>query len=132
MKSLLKIAFIVLLGMLVACGKKEQSAEKSLYDQVMDIHDEVMPKMEDIQKLRKQLKDSLANNPDLAMEKKTEIEDAIKDLEAARKSMMDWMHQFSPPEQTDKEAFQKYMEPQLVSVKKMREDVLTTLDKFKK
>jgi hypothetical protein len=128
MKSALKIAFIVLLGTVVACDKKE----KSLYDQVMDIHDEVMPKMDDIQKLRKQMKDSLANNPDFSIEKKTEIEGAISDLETARKSMMDWMHNFNPPEQTDKEAFQKYMETELVSVKKMREDVLGTLEKFKK
>lgn len=121
----------MLLGSLVACGKKEVS-EKPLYDQVMDIHDEVMPKMDDLYKMKKQLKDSIAATPDMPAERKAEFEQTISLLDSASKSMMDWMHDFNPPDQKDKEAFDKYMESELVKVKKMREDVMRALEKEKK
>ena len=120
----------MLLGSLVACGKKEVS-EKPLYDQVMDIHDEVMPKMSDLHKRKKQLKDSIESTPDMPAERKAEFEQTILLLDSAGKSMMDWMHDFNPPEQTDKEAFEKYMESELVKVKKMKETVMSVLEKTK-
>ena len=127
MKSVLKIMFIVLVASLLAC----QKAEKPLYDQVMDIHDEVMPKMNDLYKLRKQLQDSIANTADIPEEEKMEMEQTILQLDSASNSMMVWMREFNPPDQKDKDAFQKYMESELVKVKKMREDVMWALDKAK-
>ncbi len=117
-----------MLGSLLACSK----AEKPLYDQVMDIHDEVMPKMNDLYKLKKGLQDSIANTPNISEETKKEFEETILVLDSASNSMMVWMRAFNPPEQTDKEAFQKYMESELVKVKKMREDVMRALDKAQK
>ncbi len=128
MKTVSKILFIVMLGSLLGCGK----AEKPLYDQVMDIHDEVMPKMNDLHKLKKGLQDSIANTPDMAEEKKREFEQTILLLDSASNSMMVWMRQFNPPDQKDKEGFQKYMESELVKVKKMREDVMSVLEKAQK
>src|SRR5689334_9480314 len=128
MKSVLKIGFIVLLVSLIACEKRE----KSLYDQVMDIHDEVMPKMGDLHKMKKQLRDSIAKTPGLPAEKKAEFEQTISLLDSASKSMMDWMHAFTPPEPTDKDAYEKYMKSELVKVQAMRETVLRAIDKTEK
>ena len=128
MKSIAKIAFVVMLGVLLGCGEKE----KPLYDQVMDIHDEVMPKMEDLHRAKKLLKDSVAKTPEMPIERKTEIEQTILLLDSAQDSMMEWMRGFVPPEPTDKEAYEKYMEAELVKVRKMRETVLSALQKIKK
>ena len=59
---------------LIACGKTSEHAghdmdgdndndspNQALYNQVMDIHDEVMPKMEDIYKLKKDFLEEIAN-----------------------------------------------------------------------
>ena len=127
MKAASKIMFIVLVGSLLGCGK----TEKSLYDQVMDIHDEVMPKMNDLYKLKKQFQDSIAKTTDMPEEQKKEIEQTILQLDSASKSMMVWMREFNPPDQKDKEAFQKYMESELVKVKKMKEEVMGVLEKLK-
>jgi hypothetical protein len=127
MKSVLKIVFLVVVGSLMGC----QKTEKPLYDQVMDIHDEVMPKMNDLYKIKKQLKDSIANTPDMPGEQKETIEQTILQVDSAATSMMVWMRQFNPPEASDKEAFNKYMESELVKVKKMREDVVRALAKSK-
>lgn len=131
MKLLLKIAFLVVIGALVGCKKNEKEIEKPLYDQVMDIHDEVMPKMNDLYKIKKQLKDSITNTPDMADEQKEKFEQTILEVESAASSMMVWMREFNPPEATDKEAFNKYMESELVKVKKMREDVMRALENSK-
>ena len=125
MKLIVKLMVIVLIGTMANCGGKE----KSLYDQVMEIHDEVMPKMNDIYKMRKSLQDSIANTPDMPDETKLKFQLSILRLDSAGNSMMGWMREFNPPEASDKEAFNKYMETELVKVKKMREDVMRALNK---
>jgi predicted small lipoprotein YifL len=127
MKLIVKMMVLVLLGTFASCGEKE----KPLYDQVMDIHDEVMPKMNDLYKLKKELQDSIANTPDLPEEIKRKFEQTILVLDSASNSMMVWMREFNPPDQKNKEAFQKYMESELVKVKAMREDVMRALEKVK-
>lgn len=124
MKMIVKLMVIVLIGTMVNCGEKE----KSLYDQVMDIHDEVMPKMNDIYKMKKSLQDSIAKTPDMPEETKLKFQQSILRLDSAGNSMMSWMREFNPPEAGDKEAFNKYMETELVKVKKMREDVMRALN----
>ena len=123
MKLIVKLMVIVLVGTMTYCGEKE----KSLYDEVMDIHDEVMPKMNDIYKMRKSLKDSIENTADMSEETKLQITNTILQLDSAGNSMMVWMREFNPPDQKDEAAFKKYMESELVKVKKMREDVMRAL-----
>lgn len=124
MKLIVKLMVIVLMGTMTYCGEKE----KSLYDQVMDIHDEVMPKMGDIYKMKKSLKDSIANTTDMSGETKLKFEQKILQLDSAGNSMMVWMREFNPPEPKDEKAFNKYMETELVKVKKMREEVMKALN----
>lgn len=142
MKNLSKALFIVVLGTFIGCGKTtrdttasdpvEDDSNQALYNQVMDIHDEVMPKMNDIYTLKKQLQDKITNSPDLAEEKKKELEETILQLDSASNSMMVWMRQFNPPADTaSEEAMREYLESQLEKVKKMREDVLVALEKGK-
>lgn len=143
MKNLLKVLSIVALGALISCGKSghdttasdpvDEDANQALYDQVMDIHDEVMPKMDDLYKLKKQLQDSIAKTPAMMEEAKKELEVTIQQLDSASNSMMVWMRQFNPPtDSTSEEALREYLEAQLEMVKKMREDVMEALDKGKK
>ena len=67
MKSILIAASFLVL---VSCGKPHDHVEhndenngedpnRALYDQVMSIHDEVMPKMEDVYTLKKNIADKI-------------------------------------------------------------------------
>jgi Mg2+ and Co2+ transporter CorA len=143
MKTLLKVLSIVVLGALISCGKSgtdttasdpvDEDANQALYDQVMDIHDEVMPKMDDLYKLKKQLQDSIAKTPAMVEDTKKELEQTIQQLDSASNSMMVWMRQFNPPtDSASQEALREYLEAQLEMVRKMRENVLEALDKGKK
>jgi hypothetical protein len=82
--------------LLVACEEKPKETDV-LYKKVMEVHDEIMPKMGDIMKLKKQLKEKLAEL-DTATEidraKIDDIERAIADLDNSHEEMMGWMRQF--------------------------------------
>jgi hypothetical protein len=68
MKNTLLIVFLMV-GF-TAC----KDANKELYNQVMNVHDEVMPKMEDIYRLKKDLQDKIANSPDMILERQQKLE----------------------------------------------------------
>jgi len=91
--SQMKIKIVALFLLLaVASCKKEKKIEKETttqMEEVMMIHDEVMPKMGKLSKLVAELKAKV----DTTTAGK-EYEVAMKDLQEANKSMMDWMMGF--------------------------------------
>ena len=46
---------LLLVMMLASCGEQKKSAKDELYDKVMAVHDEIMPKMGAIMKYKKQI-----------------------------------------------------------------------------
>lgn len=140
-KILLFISFIVLISCSKTSkqedhnhdgGNSEENPNQALYDQVMDIHDEVMPRAEDIYQLKKELQEKVASTPNLVSEKKQELELAIAQLDSADQSMMDWMHHFHPlPDSADQEKARAYLESEMESIKKVREFMNESIEKAK-
>ena len=142
MKSLLISAAFLLL---ISCGKTSDHAEHSesdpgntgdanraLYDQVMDIHDEVMPKMEDIYKMKIELLEKIANTPGMVEEKRKELEAIISNLDSTNNAMMEWMHNFNPvPDSVDQEKAREYLETEMERIKKVRDRTIEALDRAK-
>lgn len=145
MKSIPCIVLLVAVITLYSCGKKtadhahhhetETAASdpnKALYDSVMAVHDEVMPKLEDIFKLSESLKDKIARTPDMPAAKKQEIEAAIDSLNNASEGMMVWMRKFSPiTDTTNPQAGQDYLRQEMVKVEGVKADILTSLERGK-
>lgn len=101
------------------------SANEALYHNVMDIHDEVMPRTQDLYNLSKRLKDSIAANPSMAADVKSQLEKRIASLDSVNKMMMDWMHHFSPPDDSlGQEVAREYLEGELEKIKGVREAIL--------
>lgn len=139
--------FAATVFMLVGCGKTSdkaghhdhgdsdsvaQNANRALYDQVQDIHDEVMPKMEDLYNLKKELQEEIARTPGMVTKRKKELEDMISNLDSASKAMMDWMHHFNPlPDSVDQEKAREYLETEMEGIKKVRDLTNETLGKAK-
>jgi hypothetical protein len=141
MKNILKLLFIAVFGVLAACGKSgkdtpagEPVAENTnqvLYNEAMDIHDEVMPKMGNLMALKRKLKDTL-DTPGLTEDQRKDIESRVHLLDSAHTSMMDWMHGVYPPEDsTAGEEYRQYIEEKLESAKKMRTLILEAIEKGK-
>lgn len=138
MKKKQYILFLALALQIFACGKKggehanhEATTDDSnqiLYNQIMDIHDEVMPKTENLYNISKQLKENLKDATTDA--EKELLQAQIYYFDSVNTMMMDWMHEFKPlPDTTNQEAARSYYETHLEKVKLVREAILTAVDK---
>lgn len=131
-------ALILLIGVVSCIKSKENNSQdtptddpnKVLYNQVMDIHDEVMPRMDDIMKLKRELKQTIENSASLVPEKRKEIEQKILQLDSAGKAMMDWMNDFRPEDYTG-EDLREYLESEMERIKKVKETMLEAIEKAK-
>ena len=111
----------------------EASENQILYNEVMKVHDEVMPKMNDIQRKKESLKNQIASNPQMPADQKKAIEDRIIKLDSAAEGMMRWMRNFNPlPDSTGEEKAREYLENEMDRVKKVREDILQALEEAEK
>ncbi|RKR15066.1 hypothetical protein CLV91_1148 [Maribacter vaceletii] len=88
-KHLLLLTAIITLTYTSCKEEKKAPTGPTQMQQVMAIHDEVMPKMGEIGKLVSTLK-PLIDSTESGMK----YEKAMKDLQNANKSMMDWMQGF--------------------------------------
>jgi hypothetical protein len=142
---------IVLLGLLAACSEKKVSdttqeqdttlVSAKLFKEVMSVHDEVMPRMDELMNFKSKAKkkietlDSLnkiKTKPEYATEKQ-QLDSLLTDLDAADNAMMDWMHQFdSKMEGKTESQKSEYLKDQQLKVKAMRDKMVYGLDKAKK
>jgi hypothetical protein len=138
MKIALRL-FILLSVLFLGCKEKSQedteagdavesSENQVLYEEVMKVHDEVMPKMDDIYRKKEELKNKIANTPDMLEEEKKEIDARVAKLDSASEGMMHWMHQFNPiPDSVGEEKAREYLENEMEKIKKVKEDILQAL-----
>ncbi|RUA33356.1 MAG: hypothetical protein DSY77_10440 [Bacteroidetes bacterium] len=92
MKTVLKLSFIVAVILLSSCESKEKEVEK-LKSETIAIHDEVMPKMDDIMKLKKALKSKQDSTNNVNSD---QVQEMILALEESDKAMMNWMRNYDP------------------------------------
>jgi len=111
----------------------EISGNALLNNEVMKIHDEVMPKLEDIHNRTQELKKQLTDNPNMEAEEKERIEAKIARLDSASEGMMDWMHGYNPiPDSEGEEKARAYLENEMEKIKKVRADILSALEEADK
>jgi hypothetical protein len=127
-------AFLILVG----CGQKsdhhaghgdmEDSPNRALYDQVMDIHNEVMPKMDELYKAKVKLTTRLNESPAPTESEKQDLQRKIAQLDSASENMMVWMREFDPiPDSLGEEKARAYLESELEKVKQIQQDVVDAL-----
>jgi hypothetical protein len=108
------------------------SAEDSLYRQVMDIHDEVMPKMGKIRGAQQQAQqrlDSLATQAGSANKaSRRQLEQLISDLNYADFAMDKWMIEFNIDSAKDNKALRmQYLQDELQKVQQVKAAILGSL-----
>jgi hypothetical protein len=125
MKIFFSVFLIVSSILIVSCSEKQKEAKDELYDKVMAVHDEIMPKMGDIMKYKKQLQekiDALSAAEEVNSAKISELEQAIADLDNSHDEMMGWMRQFDNDfEGMVNEDIMKYLNDQMGKIKKVGE-----------
>lgn len=119
-----------------ACNsdKKEQQA---LFEEVMLVHDEVMPKMGNLRALSTELSqkadslalDSLVDNSAMVSEMRA-LSNNLKD---ANEGMMEWMRQFEQVEEgTPHGEVIQYLSEQRKQIQKVRDDMLNSKEEAEK
>jgi len=143
MNSTTNLLRVLALGLILSsCGQKSHDhsmheapadttadgGNAALRDEVMKVHDEVMPKLDNIYQLKEKLKNKIAETPALAAEKKKEIEATIAKLDSASEGMMIWMRKFDPmADSLSVEKKREYLENEMEKVRKVREDIYEAL-----
>lgn len=136
--------FFLLLGLgFLACkpGAATDSTSTSptaddpagLEAQVLAVHDEIMPKMADINDLNAKLRDYKKNIPEDASGKivsPTGLEEAIGSLKLAEQGMWDWMKQYNDGKAAvQPDQLTSFYKHQLELVTKVKTDMLSAIEK---
>lgn len=118
---------VVLMASFVAC-KEKVSQNQELYNEVMSIHDEVMPKMDDIYRRKTELRNVLAADPGMPVSEKEKIGKLIARLDSAAESMMVWMREFDPlPDSVGEDKARAYLENEKAKISEVRENLESAL-----
>ena len=124
-----KFSYIFLFVMMLfsSCENKDKIAMQQLFDQVMKVHDEVMPKMDDIHDAKKALKEKLSTADS------TLVFSSIKELDNADEAMMVWMQEFNSSYETmPVEEQKKYLNTEMEKINKVKEIMLAAIDNAQK
>lgn len=146
MKALQIMTFLLLGAIVLSCGSKEKTGEEGgqspqekeqhqFYNQMMAVHDEVMPRMGELVRLTQGLEDKLKALPNADAVQRNNIEQTIEALQYADGGMMMWMREVQPLDQLRQsmshEEIMTYIQQEQVKVEKVKENILTSLDAAK-
>lgn len=124
------------IGMITSCIESQESTATEdaevevLYEEVMYIHDDVMPKMGAINQYQEEIKVLLADEEILKDdEKHTQLKTMLTDLNDAEKAMWDWMHNFSDlyGQANTKDEKLDYLSKEKEVISIVRDEMLTSI-----
>lgn len=130
--KIILLALVALAG-LSACAnnKAEETDQQKLWDEMMVVHDEVMPKMSDINALSKQMEAALSDTT-LTEELRDAARKSLYDLQAADKAMWDWMYgiQQLPDLRTSKkhEEILQYLQEETTKIMAVKSSMLASIE----
>ncbi|MEQ8338535.1 MAG: hypothetical protein RIA62_14360 [Cyclobacteriaceae bacterium] len=128
MKITIPISVLLVL-LLAACGGDKPDQINKLKDEVMGLHDEVMPKMGDLRKASKSL---IMKAETLDSTSATELKVIAEDIEAANEFMMEWMRQYEPDMEGTEEELLEYYKSQRAGIQEVKERMLNALEQGQK
>ncbi len=133
MLKMIKSRFVVLLSLgfilaFAACKNENKESETLLNQEIMKVHDEVMPKMGEINRLKRQLSAYKDEVPDDNAAMKDSLINAILLLAKTEDNMNDWMSGYKYPNPDMKhDEMMKYLTGQQDTIKQINNDVFMTI-----
>ncbi len=114
-------------------GDSVPTDAKSLEVQVMAIHDEVMPRLNEIGHLSAQLrniKSAVKESPEGKFESPDGLDQVLESLKLADQGMWDWMKAYSDTKSgLTEDQLKPFMEKQLVLIQKIKLDINASIEK---
>ena len=128
----MKYIFILLSALILMSGCEQKRSWTNLSKEVMVIHDEVMPKMDEIVDLQQRLKGFLmTTRMDSTNVIRQQVEDGLTDLVRADEAMWEWMHAFKLPTQEDErsdEEITKYLESEKIRIQEVADKMNSSIE----
>lgn len=128
------IIFASLMWLLTACGGNQKKANDALKDEVIAIHDEVMPHMGTLKNYQKQVEKRIAQADSLGIspEELAELKSMAGDLGNAFEGMFVWMRQFKASyDDMTADQVRDYLIEQKLAVEKVNEDIKKSMENYK-
>lgn len=122
--------------LLIACSEKKNP----LKEEVMSIHDSIMPHMGEIMSLQDTLTQELTQTDQLLlknpadttlMNRRKQLQELIANLKEADEAMMHWMHQYKADtlSQLDEQQAELYLQNQKQSIERVRDHMQQSIEK---
>ncbi len=127
MKKLLFVSLVFILS--CQSSNKEEVDLKALKDEVFELHDEVMPLMGDLRRVRKSLMLQVDTIQDTDAERAAILTEASNNLDEANEGMMVWMRNFDPNFEGSDEEVLKYLTDQKSSIEEVNKNMKESLKK---
>jgi hypothetical protein len=123
-KNILALVICALFALNIGCQDKNKESETRLNQDIMAVHDDIMPKMGEVNRLKRQL----SNYKDAVSEENAEMKDslinAILMLAKMEDNMNDWMGSYKYPNpDITHEQMLKYLTGQRDTVKQLSDDI---------
>lgn len=133
LKSLLPFLCLAFL-FLYSCGGSGSDDPKvdAAYKSVMAVHDEVMPEMGTIHRLRKKLKAKVKEGMENDSIQTTAMTQMISELDAADEGMMSWMADFKMPKDVTTEEQLSYLKKEQAKIDQVSKDMFGRIESAKK
>lgn len=124
--------FALLIGLgTTACNQKsqeEREKETVLWYEMMEVHDEVMPKISEVNRLSRNLKKLKDTIPYILT---SEYEKVLQDLEKSEDGMMSWMSELQQLEEMRKtmshEEIMTYLNNEKVRIEQVSKDIIRSI-----
>lgn len=133
--TLLLPAFFLCCKQASPAGETSTQNENALEAKVMTLHDEVMPKVNEISDLGAQLrkyKAALPESPDGRIDSPDGLEQVMASLKLSEQGMWEWMKAYRDTKPTlTEDQVNTYMEKQLEILNKVNQDMTTSIEKAK-
>ncbi|MBP6396713.1 MAG: hypothetical protein KBF57_02385 [Saprospiraceae bacterium] len=118
---------LALVMVLFSCENQEKQEVQTLFKSVMEVHDGVMPKMDNIHEARKTLKEKLSTADS------TEVYALLEKLDLADEAMMVWMEDFNSSFETMPiQEQKKYLELEKEKITKVKDMMMGSLEETQK
>ena len=117
------------IALLIACSSNVEKENEQLFDQVMEIHDSIMPEMGAIRTTRKGIVDMMTAETDSL--KLQALSLVSEELDQAHKGMMVWMRQFEPDYEGTPEEKNAYLKKEKEKMVEVKDKMVVSLKKGK-
>lgn len=119
-----------------SCGNKQVEENKKLREEVIAIHDEVMPKMGQLKSFEKtalQMAEDLSKATAMDSVKVQELKNLAAELDQAYEGMFVWMRQYDVEDgEKTPEEVKAYLDDQMEKVTKVNQEIKAVLEKAEK